>query len=192
MKLANESTLLERIFRTLKDDEQLSPSIRYGSYLALHKYLVGKAMLWRGLPLWRAVIHDAQKLSVHEFGPYKRTFYSGKSPRREDGGYNPNSVTEEFAAAWHHHISSGRRLSGHHFEYWCRANDDKPMKVMEMPEVYRQELLADWQGAGRALVGTWNPNKFYQNNKDRMVFGPETRKKIENDLEDLDLIFKEN
>lgn len=54
--------------------------------------------------------------------------------------------------------------------------------ALEMPDVYRREMLADWRGAGLAL-GKPDTRAWYNANKDNMVLHPVTRAWIESHIQ---------
>lgn len=166
---------IERVFHRLKTNDSIPANIRYLAYLGHHKYAVGKAMLFLGLPWWRCLIHDWQKLTRAEFGPYTDTFYRNESPRRADGGYDPTAVSEEFTRAWLHHVHYGP----HHWQYWCLVRDDGSVQTLRLPETYQYEMVADWMGAGRSVAGTWNPLEWYRENRDKMMLHEGSRLGIE-------------
>ena len=52
--------------------------------------------------------------------------------------------------------------------------------ALEMPDRYRREMLADWRGAGRAILGKSADTKaWYEKQKRFIILHPETRKWIE-------------
>jgi hypothetical protein len=59
--------------------------------------------------------------------------------------------------------------------------DEGGTKVLEMPDCYRREMLADWRGAGLAQ-GTPDTLRWYTVNRHKMMLGPETRAWIEGQL----------
>jgi len=44
-----------------------------------------------------------------------------------------------------------------------------------MPEKYVREMLADWDGAGRAITGKSDPGAWYDRNGAKMILHPKTR-----------------
>jgi hypothetical protein len=63
-----------------------------------------------------------------------------------------------------------------------KAGYSLSVKALEMPSVYRKEMLADWRGAGRAISGKDDTKNWYTNNRLKMVLGPDTRRWIEEQL----------
>jgi hypothetical protein len=140
-----------------------SAHLRYGSYVARHKWFVFRAGLKTGAPLWRLVIHDWSKLTPAEWGPYVRTFYAKHKAR-----------PGEFDKAWLHH----QHRNPHHWQHWLLREDDGDLKVLPMPEKFVREMVADWMGAGRAITGQWGATDWYLANFGRIVLDPETRKQV--------------
>lgn len=174
--------VLVRLLRKINGAESLSPHIRYLAYILLHKAFVAAECRRLGLSWTTAILHDYQKFAPVEWFPYVNTFYGGDSgPRRADGGYDPNAQGEAFARAWNHHQKNGP----HHWQYWISPQDDGGDKVLEMPEKYRMEMLADWRGAGRAIKGHGPEQvpeetlKWYTANRDNMQLHPKTRARVE-------------
>jgi hypothetical protein len=102
-----------------------------------HKWFVFLAGLGR-VPLWRLLIHDWSKFTPAEWPQYARSFY-GPQPRSQQ-------VKDDFDRAWLHH----QKFNLHHWQYWVMHEDSGKVFCLPMPGVYREEMLADWRGAGRA------------------------------------------
>lgn len=51
--------------------------------------------------------------------------------------------------------------------------------VLEMPETYAREMVADWMGAGRGYTGKWDVQEWYDKNKERILLHPRTRQYVE-------------
>lgn len=56
---------------------------------------------------------------------------------------------------------------------------------LPMPRPVILEMVADWMGTGRAITGEWEVKDWYQANKDKMTLHQETRKQVEEILENL-------
>jgi len=123
-----------------------------------------------GVPLWGAFIHDWQKFAPAEWGPYRRNFHV-------DWGNTGKSkwIKERFKSAWLHHLHHGP----HHWEYWIRQSDTGAEALVEMPDRYRREMLADWNGAGLAINGVNDTKEFYEKRKDKIALHERTREWIE-------------
>jgi hypothetical protein len=84
--------------------------------------------------------HDLSKFSEEEFPYYARNFYGDKGD--PDG----------WSRAWLHHIHA----NPHHWQHWIYPDGFTPkgssviQGVVEMPERYVWEMVADWMGAGAA------------------------------------------
>lgn len=139
----------------------------YAKYILRHKWFVLVECAKRGI-WWRGLMHDMSKLRPSEWGPYAEFFY-GKGRDNTD-----------FDFAWLLHQKRNR----HHWQWWALAEDDGGLKILEMREPYRTEMICDWLGAGRAL-GTPGVNAWYKANKAKMKLHPDTRAWVELMLENL-------
>lgn len=82
-------------------------------------------------------------------------------------------------------------LYGHDTPYW-KADPEAQSQLekelyyvpiaLDMPDVYRREMLADWMGAGRAL-GKPDTEAWYKARKDKIQLHPDTRAWIEHQFE---------
>lgn len=161
----------------------MNKHLKYAHYVLRHKFYVYQEGRKLGLGRIQLLIHDFQKFLPSEWFPYVETFYGEKtSPRRSDGGYDPNSVSEAFDRAWLHHQKAGGK---HHWQYWLLPLDDGGVKTLPMPHKYRLEMVADWRGAGRAIKGHGpekadeETRKWYSSNQYKMVLHPDTRAWVE-------------
>jgi hypothetical protein len=144
------------------------PHWEYAKYVARHKRFVYVAGRQLKAPWWRLVIHDRSKLSRAEWGPYVRMFYRPDIPRREKQA--------AFDKAWLHH----QHHNPHHWQHWRLAQDDGELIVLEMPEKFAREMVADWCGAGRAITGRWDAQGWYASGAGgKMELHPATRKLVE-------------
>ena len=144
----------------------MSKHLKYLRYVLRHKWYVFLACLKLGVPLWQALIHDWQKLTPAEWNPYVQSFYG-------EWEYNerPQWLVDSFNAAWLHHIHHGP----HHWQYWILREDDGDTLLLEMPDNYIREMIADWVGAGMAITGKNNIKEWYPKNKDTIQLHPRTR-----------------
>ena len=150
--------------------------LKYLRYVFRHKWFVFVNACKFGIP-FLGIIHDISKFSPDELIPYANYFYgkNKKNPRDKTGYYKPTDTGDEaFDFAWLLH----QKRNKHHWQWWVLPEDDGGLKVLEMPERYRREMLADWRGAGQAQ-GTPNTKAWYEANKDKMQLGENTRKWIE-------------
>jgi uncharacterized protein DUF5662 len=139
---------------------------RYAKYLARHKWFVFVAGLRLGVPLWRLIIHDWSKLLPCEWFPYVKSFY-GLQPRSD-------STKRAFDQAWLHH----QHFNPHHWQHWVLREDSGDTKLLEMPENFVREMVADWCGAGRAITGKWEVGVWYRKNALRIQMNPATTLRV--------------
>jgi hypothetical protein len=102
-----------------------------------------------------------------------RRFY-GKGAGQADMSADP----ADFQIAWRHHWT----CNPHHWEYWLPepAQASQEGRVpLEMPERYAREMVADWMGAGRAITGRWDVQRWYAKHKDTRLLHPVTRALVE-------------
>ncbi len=148
------------------------PHLRYGRYVAKHKWFVLLAGLKTKAPLWRLLIHDWSKFSATEWLPYVRKFYGINYIR----GSKPwEKVRRDFDAAWLHH----QHRNPHHHQHWVLREDDGNIKALRMPDKLVREMVADWMGAGRAITGRWEVAAWYSKNAEKMVLHPDVRDQVE-------------
>lgn len=136
--------------------------LRYGSYVARHKWFVLRAGLRVGAPLWRLLIHDWSKMTPAEWGPYVRSFY---------GGERTPQVRADFDKAWLHHI----HRNPHHWQHWLLQEDEGGLKYLPIPEGLVREMVADWMGAGRAITGRWDVASWYAANREKIKLHGDAR-----------------
>jgi len=155
--------------------------LRYFKYVIRHKWFVFIECCRFGIP-WRGIVHDLSKLLPSEFVPYAR-YFEGDYPSFNEVKFLPpfasccrtkEEIAYDFDVAWLHHQKRNR----HHWQYWVLLNDDGDTKILEMPDRYRWEMLADWIGAGKAL-GTPDTKAWYLKWRDTIQLGRNTRVWIE-------------
>lgn len=156
--------------------------LKYLRYVLAHKWYVFLEACKLGIP-WRGIIHDISKFRPSEWFAYARYFYDNKGRLRKVrdkyGYYKPTDTGDKaFDFAWLLH----QKRNDHHWQWFVLPEDEGGLKILEMSSVARREMLADWRGAGKAQgkssVGLW-----YETHKNKMSFGPETRKWVEEQLE---------
>lgn len=135
----------------------------YGWYVIRHKWFVFDAC--RKVGLWfPGLVHDLSKLLPDEWITYANFFYTDRKER------------EAFDVAWLKH----QHRNPHHWQHWVLRNDDGTTVALEMPRRYALEMICDWMGAGRAIVGpTSDTSAWYQKNKDRIMLHAKTREFVE-------------
>jgi len=154
----------------------------YGRSFLRHKWFVFLECCRLGIPL-QGIVHDWTKFLPSEWGPYARFFYepdgTPRQRRDETGYYKPTDTGDAaFDFAWFLHLKRNR----HHWQWWILPEDGGGLKVLEMPDRYRKEMLADWRGAGKAY-GTPDTAAWYLANSEKMLLHPDTRGWIERELE---------
>lgn len=160
---------------------------RYLKYVATHKWYVFLECWKLGIP-WQGIIHDLSKFRPSEWFPYVEYFYGPKKPKLMDThgearqvalntGYYHEIGIVAFDTAWLKH----QHRNPHHWQYWVLSQDDDGIKVLDMPDKYRKEMLADWRGAGKAQ-GKPDTAAWYKANKHKMKLSPKTRFWIESRL----------
>ena len=153
--------------------------LSYLKYVLRHKYFVFLSCCHYRL-FWRGIIHDWSKFLPDEFSPYAKHFYGGINKGKDGKGYykaEDTNVDPAFDLAWLKH----QRRNKHHYQWWVLSTDEEGIKVLEMPLQYRQEMVADWRGAGRAQ-GTPDTARWYQAHKGDILLGDDTRKWVEHEL----------
>ena len=126
--------------------------LKHVSVVLKHKWFVFVAGRQTGVSYWRMLIHDWTKLLPIEALAYARYFNGSKDD------------PEGFARAWLHH----QNCNPHHWEYWIARSGHKvgpgEAKVLEMPEQFVHEMVADWMAASRAYTGSWDMTKWLREN----------------------------
>ena len=156
----------------------MKPYIQYLNYVVRHKWYVFLECVKLGIP-WRGITHDLSKFRPSEFFPYAAHFYGYKKEitetRDKTGYYKPTDTGDPaFDKAWHYHAHRNR----HHWQWHLQPTEDIANKVFEMEADDITEMVADWRGAGKAQ-GFATVKEWYKQNKNRMVFGPNTRREVE-------------
>lgn len=174
----------------------------YLKYVLRHKWFVFVAGLRRGVPLWQLLVHDLSKFRPDEWRPYAEWFYGYEGgswhqiqrstellyPYRGDTvhcrsviGVRLRQQAErrylDFMEAFLRHL----HRNPHHWQHWVLTPDsqDRPTQTFEMPDRYAREMLADWDGAGRAITGKWDTPSWYARQGPREKLHPATRDFVE-------------
>lgn len=169
--------------------------LKYLKYLIRHRWFVMLACFREGL-YWQGLIHDWSKFLPSEFIPYAWYFYGEKLPSIYEShgdhrnmvfasGLYKERVEADFDMAWLRH----QKCNPHHWQYWVLMEDSGKVAALEMPHKYRVEMLCDWQGAGRAITGKFDPNdpyaetrEWYAKNEGKMILHDNTRAWIQREL----------
>lgn len=152
---------------------------KYLKYVIRHKWFVFVACQRNGVGFWQALTHDMSKFLPSEWIAYARYFYGPKMT--EPWNYATAQLyaykdTEEykesaFDVAWLKHI----HRNPHHWQHWLLQQDNGELKALPMPVKYINEMLADWEGAGRAIHGRVEVAEWYEKNKHKQIMHPDTR-----------------
>jgi hypothetical protein len=69
----------------------------------------------------------------------------------------------------------------HHWQAWILAadNGEHTEKVFEIPETYVREMVADWNGAGRAQGVNAPARAWYRENGKKLKLHPDSRRLAE-------------
>lgn len=134
--------------------------------LHLHKkYVMEAGLRVGGIPLERLFNHDASKFTVDEYPHYARQFHGDKGD------------PEGFARAWLHHI----HYNPHHWQHWIFPDGYAPAGsnsidgVMEIPETYVREMVADWMGASYGYTGSWDMSDWLSKHLYKITLHPRSR-----------------
>ena len=109
--------------------------------------------------------HDASKYEDEEFYPYLYHFYPSQAGQDNEIAYD---------RAWNHH----QKHNPHHWQYWILQKDSGKQVILDMPEIYVIEMLCDWSSFQYKNPES-TANKWYADNKDKMILSETTRNIIE-------------
>lgn len=157
---------------------------KYAAYIFRHKWFVFKECRRLGVT-WLGIIHDLSKFSPDEWVPYARYFY-GKYQKVNEivpaefrfSVLSQEDVDHDFDVAWLKHIHRNK----HHPQYWVLREDSGKVKVLDMPECYLYEMLADWIGAGKAQGNPDDVEVWYMKNREHILLSDFGRTWIEQEL----------
>lgn len=155
---------------------------KYLWYLTRHKWYVFIECCKFGL-YWRGLTHDLSKFLPSEFFAYAKNFY-GNFYKHGGGGTGyfkrRDIIDKNFEFAWILH----QKRNKHHWQWWVLSKPQyNGFTILEMPDEYRKEMVADWRGASHAQGFGGNAKNWYIKNKKRMLLHPKTRMWIEEQLE---------
>lgn len=162
-----------------KDPELESKEQEYLEYLRNH--ISGVQRSWREILLpkirsevseelisavdFRVRTHDSSKYSSKEFDAYRLHWYPLKDEVQDEKTYD--------LAVLHHHHNNG-----HHPQFWIIVRDSRKVEPQDMPLEYVLEMLCDWHSFTLKDPES-TAYRWYQENKDKMVFSDSTREKVE-------------
>lgn len=169
--------------------------LRYLRYIILNKWFVmlacfRLAKLHPGL-YWRGIIHDWSKFLPSEWFAYANFFYGGpKKPDVDERSMLGILAIDKWECEGRAHIGKRggaidiawlrhQHRNSHHWQYWILKEDDGRLKALEMPYLDMLEMLADWEGAGRAIAATTGKvgtlKDWYVRSRSDMVMHPRTQ-----------------
>ena len=152
---------------------------KYLKYVVRHKYYVFQECRKLGVSFRQALLHDISKFRHDEWEAYAEFFYGDHRNRKRKN--NEVDFTDDYKTnfdyAWNYHL----KRNPHHWQYWILHFDSGDMDVLEMPDRYRKEMLADWRGAGKAQ-GRNDIQAWYLQHGVEMKLHENTRKWIEEQL----------
>lgn len=139
--------------------------------------------------LWLGIIHDWSKFRPSEWlayanwfgGAYGVRWSPDTNDRHRDELALHESANQKFQHAWLNHIHRNK----HHWQHWMIPEGDS-VKLLEIPDIYLLEMVADWYGAGRAISGRKEISSWYEKNKTKINLHSKSRKILENIIENFD------
>lgn len=141
---------------------------QYLKYVVRHKWFVFLACFKWHVPLWIAILHDWDKFLPDEWFPYAECFY-------KPDGTKQYVESEAFTRAWNFH----QKRNKHHWQFWLITWDRGVTDSIPMPDLFIREMLADWDGAGRAITGKSNTLEWYSKQRGKIKLHPETQIAVE-------------
>ena len=153
--------------------------IAYLKVVLRHKWFVFLACRRLGVPLWIALVHDWRKFLPRQWFPYARNFYEPDGTKRP--GNRADSGDKSFQLAWLDH-----QRARHHWQAWCVIEDAENgaavLTLLEIPEVYLRERLADWMGAGLAY-DSYKPHEWWTSHRRQICMNEKSKKLLAEILE---------
>ena len=159
----------------------------YLRYVVRHKWFVWQEGRKLGVGRLQLLKHDWSKFLPSEWKAYTEYFYGSWRLRQRptvvqlmaSGAKTDEEIQRAFDAAWLKH----QHRNKHHWQYWVLREDSGDVKVLEMPPKYRAEMLADWRGAGRAILGDKaNTVKWYSDTVEGRQLAAKTKEWVEKQL----------
>ena len=157
---------------------------KYLFYIIRHKWYVMIECFKRGL-IWRGLLHDLSKLLPDEFFPYMNWFYNKYGVNIENKQKIDNKDVrkhkkffDNFNKAWLKH----QHRNKHHYQYWNLLYDDGTEKQLKIPDKYKIEMLCDWIGAGKAIIGKNNIKDWWNKTKDKKKINKKVFKWLEREI----------
>lgn len=139
--------------------------LKHIKYILAHKWYVFLEC-WRMGIIWRGLTHDLSKFVSSEFIPCTNYFFGDNKDSREDEGC-------DFGWLLHH------KRSTHHWQFYTLPYNNGKVKILEMPDKDRKEMLADWIGTARVKKRKYSTREWYRRNKGEIQLHPKTREWLE-------------
>ena len=146
----------------------------YLKYIIKHKWYVFVECCRLGIP-WLGIIHDWSRFTPREFIAHMHHFHNPDGSLRSD----LDDSDERWHLGWLFH----QRRNKHHWQWWVSWGKTGGARIVEMPDKYRREMLADWSGA--AIVQGRNLKSWYKEYRDTIQLHPLTRKWIESQMAEM-------
>lgn len=149
---------------------------KYAASLINHISFVREAGQTIGVDIDQLMFHDDSKWTHEEFPHYANNFHGDPS--------NPNAP-DNFSAAWLHHIHH----NPHHWQHWIFPDGFTPRNscvengIVQMPEFYALEMIADWMGASMAYTGSWDMMEWLYKNMPNIRLHSKTAYSIRKQLD---------
>ena len=138
----------------------MTPEEKFTERLKKHIEYVREAGRMLGVKDAQLSIHDDSKWTDAEFTGYAHYFHGERTPE----------VIDNFAYAWLHHI----HYNPHHWNHWVFSDGYTPKGstvqngVVQMPDNYALEMIADWMGASKAYTGSFDMTSWLTDNMPRI------------------------
>lgn len=146
--------------------------MNYLWFMLRHKWFVFVYGVKLGVPLWRLLIHDWDKiLASRTRNAFKRRFDNGND-------HYKMANDPEYQIAYHLHCNIRHR---HHWQWWVSQLDKGQERVLKMDDVSMREMIADWRSMGKIKnePHTW---KWYQWYRSQMKVHPMTLKSLDYEM----------
>jgi hypothetical protein len=144
-------------------------------YLVRHKWYVLRAGLKYRVWWHQLVLHDWSKLTPSEWSGYANYFFNRDPKLKLFAEADQDTQKQAFYAAWNAH----QKRNKHHWNYWVSLGDGGKTTVLEMPERFVREMVADWAGASMAIRGFDDSINWYHVNRELIMLHPKTRQLVE-------------
>ena len=166
----------------MKTQQEMSEE--YCKYLKNHVSNVKNAFEWMKLTfdfesgfinILGALVsrHDSSKFHPEEeFFDYMMYFYSDEKSKE---------IEDNFNRAWLHHIHN----NPHHWQYWVLIEDSGNLKPLDIPIEFIYEMICDWWSFSWSKNNLYEIFDWYSENKNKMILSDNTRKIVEQILDNI-------